>query len=54
MFGGVLVLKGELKHAKEQFESAIMYNEKLQHTPSMPHSYSWLGLACALAGDSDI
>jgi tetratricopeptide (TPR) repeat protein len=30
-----------------------MYNEKLQHTPSMPHSYSWLGLACALAGDSE-
>ena len=53
MFGGALVLKGELKHAKEQLESAIMYNEKLQHTPSMPHSYSWLGLACALAGDSE-
>jgi tetratricopeptide (TPR) repeat protein len=46
------VLKGELEPAKEHLESAIMYNEKLKHTPSMPHSYSWLGLACALAGDS--
>ena len=30
-----------------------MYNKKLQHTPSMPHSYSWLGIAYALAGDSE-
>ena len=46
-----LVFKGELEPAKEHLESAIKYNEKLKHTPSLPHSYSWLGLACALAGD---
>ncbi len=47
----VLVYKGEFKPAKEHLESAIRYNEKLKHIPSLPGSYSWLGLACTLAGD---
>ena len=51
MHGGVLVLKGEFKSAKEHLKSAIRYNEKLKHTPSMPHSYSWLGISCAMTGD---
>lgn len=51
LMGIVQVYKGEFKPAKEHLESAIRYNEKLKHIPSSPGSYSWLGLACALAGD---
>jgi class 3 adenylate cyclase/tetratricopeptide (TPR) repeat protein len=51
VFGGVLVFKGELAPAKEHLRSAIKYNEKLRHMPSLPGSYAWLGLALALAGD---
>lgn len=52
LLGAVLQFNGELKPAKVHFESAIKYNENLKHTPSLPHSYNWLGLASGLAGDS--
>jgi class 3 adenylate cyclase/tetratricopeptide (TPR) repeat protein len=48
--GHVLGHQGDLKAAKEYLESAIMHNEKAQYTPSLPYSYSWLGLVCAMAG----
>jgi tetratricopeptide (TPR) repeat protein len=46
------LFKGELEPAKAHLESAVKYNEKLKHTPSLPLSYSWFGLASGLAGDS--
>ena len=52
LLGIVLSIKGEFEPAKEHLGSAIKYNEKLKLTPSIGGSYSWLGLACALAGDS--
>ena len=47
----VLLFKGELEPAKVHLKSAIKYNEKLKHTPSLPLSYSWFALASGLAGD---
>jgi class 3 adenylate cyclase/tetratricopeptide (TPR) repeat protein len=52
LLGAVLLFKGELEPAKVHLESAVKYNEKLKHTPSLPLSYSWFGLASGLAGDS--
>jgi tetratricopeptide (TPR) repeat protein len=52
LMGAVLLFKGELKPAKVHLESAVKYNEKLKHTPSLPLSYSWFALASGLAGDS--
>ena len=52
LMGLVLVVKGALEPAQAHLESAIKYNEKLKNTPSLPGSYSWLGLACSLAGNS--
>jgi hypothetical protein len=39
LLGITLVLKGEPVTAKEHLETAIKYNEKLKHTPSLPHYY---------------
>ena len=52
ILGIVLSFKGEMAPAIEHLDASIKYNEQLKHTPTLPGSYSRLGLARALAGDS--
>ena len=52
LMGLVLSFKGELQQAIEHLNASIKYNKKQKHTPTLPGSYSRLGFALALSGDS--
>jgi tetratricopeptide (TPR) repeat protein len=49
--GAVLLLKGEIQPAKEILERSKDHMEKMTHAPMVGRCWTFLGRACALAGD---